>query len=276
MKKKILYISDLDGTLLRSNQTTSDYTNHIINSLTEEGVVFSYATARSIYSSSKVTEGLDAKIPVITYNGAFIVDNVTREVIDANYLDNDVYTLLQELFSEGIYPIVYSIIDGKERFSYYPEKSAKGIVEFVALRNDVRKRIVHSQEELIEGNIFYITCIESPEKIKPFYDKYKELYHCVYQRDIYSGEQWLEFMSKNATKASAIQRLKQITKSDYVIAFGDGINDLEMFEIADESYAMENAVPELKAIATKVIESNDMDGVAHWLSMMMQVNRPLC
>lgn len=269
MKKKILYVSDLDGTLLRSNQTTSDYTNHIINSLTEEGVVFSYATARSIYSSSKVTEGLDAKIPVITYNGAFIVDNVTREVINANYLDNNVYTLLQELFSEGIYPIVYSIIDGKERFSYYPEKSAKGIVEFVALRNDERKRIVHSQEELIEGNIFYITCIEAPEKIKPFYEKYKELYHCVYQRDIYSGEQWIEFMSKNATKASAIQRLKQITKSDYVIAFGDGINDLEMFEIADESYAMENAVPELKAIATKVIGSNDMDGVAYWLSKMM-------
>ena len=269
MKKKILYVSDLDGTLLRSNQTTSDYTNHIINSLTEEGVVFSYATARSIYSSSKVTEGLDAKIPVITYNGAFIVDNVTREVINANYLDNNVYTLLQELFSEGIYPIVYSIIDGRERFSYYPEKSAKGIVEFVALRNDERKRIVHSQEELIEGNIFYITCIEAPEKIKPFYEKYKELYHCVYQRDIYSGEQWLEFMSKNATKASAIQRLKQITKSDYVIAFGDGINDLEMFEIADESYAMENAVPELKAIATKVIGSNDMDGVAYWLSKMM-------
>lgn len=70
-------------------------------------------------------------------------------------------------------------------------------------------------------------------------------------------------------KASAIQRLKQITKSDYVIAFGDGINDLEMFEIADESYAMENAVPELKAIATKVIGSNDMDGVAYWLSKMM-------
>lgn len=206
---------------------------------------------------------------MVRYYEAFIVDNVTREVINANYLDNNVYTLLQELFSEGIYPIVYSIIDGKERFSYYPEKSAKGIVEFVALRNDERKRIVHSQEELIEGNIFYITCIEAPEKIKPFYEKYKELYHCVYQRDIYSGEQWLEFMSKNATKASAIQRLKQITKSDYVIAFGDGINDLEMFEIADESYAMENAVPELKAIATKVIGSNDMDGVAYWLSKMM-------
>lgn len=63
MKNKTLYVSELDGTLLRSNQTTSEYTNEVINSLTEKGIIFSYATARSIYTSSKVTKGLDAKIP---------------------------------------------------------------------------------------------------------------------------------------------------------------------------------------------------------------------
>lgn len=42
-------------------------------------------------------------------------------------------------------------------------------------------------------------------------------------------------------------------------------NDIEMFEIANESYAVENAVDELKAIATGIIESNDSDGVANWL-----------
>lgn len=36
MKNKTLYVSDLDGTLLRSNQTTSEYTNEVINSLTEK------------------------------------------------------------------------------------------------------------------------------------------------------------------------------------------------------------------------------------------------
>lgn len=40
MKNKTLYVSDLDGTLLRSNQTTSEYTNEVINSLTEKGIVF--------------------------------------------------------------------------------------------------------------------------------------------------------------------------------------------------------------------------------------------
>ena len=52
---------------------------------------------------------------------------------------------------------------------------------------------------------------------------------------------------------------------DYVIAFGDGVNDMEMFRLADEAYAVENAVEELKALATGVIDSNDSDGVARWL-----------
>ncbi len=52
---------------------------------------------------------------------------------------------------------------------------------------------------------------------------------------------------------------------EYIVAFGDGKNDIEMFEIADESYAVENAIDELKAIATGIIESNDSDGVAKWL-----------
>lgn len=173
--KKILYVSDLDGTLLRSNQTTSEYTNKIINILTDKGIFFSYATARSIHTAKIVTEGLDAKIPVITYNGACIVDNQTFEMLDANFLDNNIYVLLNELFSEGIYPTVYAMVDEKERFSNLPRKSSKGTLDFIASRNDFRKRIVDTEEELIAGDIFYITCIESPEKIKPFFEKYKDI-----------------------------------------------------------------------------------------------------
>lgn len=50
-----------------------------------------------------------------------------------------------------------------------------------------------------------------------------------------------------------------------MIAFGDAMNDIPMFEIADECYAVANAVPELKELATDVIESNEEDGVAKWL-----------
>ncbi|MEE3495490.1 MAG: HAD hydrolase family protein, partial [Butyrivibrio sp.] len=78
---KTLYVSDLDGTLLRSDEQMSEYTNNTINRLVSEGMLFSYATARSLITAKKVTKGLNAKIPLIVYNGAFIIDNVTEEVL---------------------------------------------------------------------------------------------------------------------------------------------------------------------------------------------------
>ena len=46
---KILYVSDLDGTLLRSNEQLSEYTAQTINRLVDNGLIFSYATARWTY-----------------------------------------------------------------------------------------------------------------------------------------------------------------------------------------------------------------------------------
>ena len=262
---RTLYVSDLDGTLLRRDQTTSDYTNRVINRLTKNGIIFSYATARSVYSSRIVTRGLNAPIPVILYNGAMILDLKTQEVLDSAFFGPDVRPLLDELFAAGIYPTVYAMVDGRERFSNLPAKSSRGTLDFLSSRNDARKRIVETEAELTAGDLFYLTCIEAPEKIGPFYEKYRDAFHCVYQKDIYSGEQWLEIMPKGATKAAAVQRLKVLTGCSRLVVFGDGMNDLEMFGIADEAYATENAVPELKQIATGVIGNNDDDAVAHWL-----------
>lgn len=150
LNKNILYISDLDGTLLRSNQMTSAYTNQVINRMTERGILFSYATARSIHTARIVTEGLNAKIPLILYNGVFIMDNQSGEIINANYFDDGVYSLLEDLFSQNVYPTVYSMLDGKERFSNIPEKSSEGTLEFIASRNDSRKRMVSTENELAD------------------------------------------------------------------------------------------------------------------------------
>ncbi len=72
-------------------------------------------------------------------------------------------------------------------------------------------------------------------------------------------------MPVKATKANAIRKLKKIWNCDRVVSFGDAVNDIPMFEISDECYAVENAVAELKAAATGIIDSNENDGVANWL-----------
>lgn len=265
MKTTTLYVSDLDGTLLRSSETISEYTIEVINKMTKQGILFSYATARSLITAKKVTNGLEAGIPLIVYNGAFIIDNRTGEVLAANYFTETVDDLLQDLFSCGVYPIVYAHISGVEKFSYIERQCSHGMLEFIATRTDSRKRPVETETELWEGNCFYITCIDAPDKLLPLYEKYKNQYHCVYQRDIYSGEQWLEIMPQTTTKANAILQLKEMLKCDRVVVFGDGLNDVEMFQVADESYAVANAVLELKQLATNFIDGNDEDGVAKWL-----------
>lgn len=264
--KKTLYLSDLDGTLLTSSRVVSEVSRDIINRLIKEGMLFSYATARSIVSAEKVTRGLKIHIPVILFNGVFLLEQNSQKVICGNYFDDSIYEVFETLFSYGIYPFVSAHIDGVEKVSFIGEKFTRGMQIFQESRTgDRRMRPVRTTEQLTAGDCFYLTCIDEPEKLEPLYERYQERYHMVYHRDIYSGEQWLEFMPQTASKANAAMQLKRLLECDRLVVFGDGKNDMDMFEAADECYAAENAVDELKEMATGIIGSNEEDGVARWL-----------
>ena len=49
---------------------------------------------------------------------------------------------------------------------------------------------------------------------------------------------------------------------DEVMVIGDSFNDYSMFEEFKESYAMGNAIPEIKEIAKHITDTNDNAGVA--------------
>lgn len=268
---KTLYISDLDGTLIHSDAKISDFTAQTINSLVEKGLIFSYATARSWHTSVKVTEGLKGHLPIILYNGAFVLENESKKIITSNFFHNDtVKYILDTLLENDVYPLVYSL-DGKdEHFSFVDENEhiTWGLRHFLNIRgNDPRYNPVCNVNELYRNDVFYFTCIDEPERLAPLYELFKGdvRLNCVYQADIYSKAQWLEIMPKAASKRNAVLQLKEILKCDKAVCFGDGKNDISMFEIADECYAVSNAAEELKAVATGIISSNNDDGVAKWL-----------
>lgn len=263
-----LYLSDLDGTLLRSDQRTSAFTNATINQLVNEGMLFSYATARSYHTARKVTAGLDAKIPLIVYNGAFIIDNITQELLLTNlFTAEEATSILHDVLHAGVSPIVYCLND-KERFVYNRTRINHETQEFVDSRQgDSRDTPVDSDDKLFRKGTFYFTCIDTAARLTPLYEKYRDIFTCVFSRDIYSGAQWLEIMPKAATKAHAARQLAKLLQCERIVAFGDAVNDIPLFEAADECYAVANAAPELKASATGVIAGNDEDGVAHWLAL---------
>lgn len=274
--EKTLYVTDLDGTLLNRKDRVSPKSIAIINDLVEKGMLFTYATARSLVSASVVTEGLSANIPVIAYNGAFIFRPDTGEILSREDFSGEERAYATEVIrANGICPLVYSFIDGVEKVSWLSGRENEGIRRYLSLRKgDRRLRAVEDQEKLYQGEIFYFTCIGEKDELQPVYDilSKDERYRCTIQQELYRPEYFCEIMPAGATKARAIRKLKKIWNCDRVVSFGDEINDIPMFEISDECYAVENAVEELKAVATGIIDSNENDGVANWLKAHCKIN----
>ncbi len=269
--EETLYLSDLDGTLLRSDQTLSARTCATVDRLVRAGVHFSYATARSIDTAARVTRGIGVDIPVIVHNGAFIVDSVTRRPLwSAKFTPEEEEAIYSAFLERGLFPLTYAVIDGKNRFSYIREKCGKAQWEFVLTRmgyeDDRRAREIFSPDGALDGDVYYFACIgDSERQLSPVYERLKDRFRCIFSRDIYTDAPWLEILPQGVSKATAAEKLRDLLGCKRIVCFGDAVNDLPMFEAADEEYAVANAAPELKKLATAVIGANDDDAVAAWL-----------
>ena len=164
--------------------------------------------------------------------------------------------------------MVYALVDVKERVTIINEKLNDGMKEYLTKRkDDPRINLTNDLHSLYQGEVYYFTVIGSYQELNSVYEMLKDNvnYNVTFQQEIYRDEYWLEIMPKTASKANAILKLKEILKCDEIVCFGDAINDLEMFKVSNQSYAMENAVDQLKKHATAIIDSNENDGVANWL-----------
>ena len=152
MDRDILYVSDLDGTLLNTHDRISPYSLNVINTLIEKGMRFTYATARSLVSASKVAEGLTLHIPVIVYNGAFIMEADTGKILYSTGMQVGERKFLEEYFDRaGIYPLIYTFREGQEKVRWYPSHENDGIRRYLSLhKTDRRMEPVAEDESLYQ------------------------------------------------------------------------------------------------------------------------------
>lgn len=269
MDKNTLYVTDLDGTLLRSDATLSPYTISTINRLTEQGLAFTYATARSIESARPIAGELNLRLPAITRNGAVLADNATGKHLEKALFTEEEVALLKEMLTELPRCGFVSCFLGEEMFkAYVPGNLVPGMVQYADYyRDDPKMKPVKTLEEMFFGQPGYVTLIDDREKAAKIYEKVRQYsgWECIFQKDTYWDEYWVEVCPRNCTKAKAILKMKEQYGFRKVVAFGDSVNDMPMFRAADEAYAVANALEALKEIATGVIGPNDEDAVARFL-----------
>lgn len=270
--KAPLFVSDLDYTLLRSDGTLSDYSAAIINGLLDEGLMFTFATARSYQSASHVTRSLHLRLPVITYGGTITMDPSQKRPSDIRLLDDRVVGAICTAVDEfpGAEPIFFTYETGRDWIRWRPSHVTSGVRSFLAARpDDQRLWPIDHWNELGEQTVFYVSIIGDLHTMRTLHETLRDDlvgYASFLGEDpATSGEYWLEIHAADGTKAQATRRLADNLGISKIVAFGDNHNDVPLFAIADEGYAVANAVQELRAVATETIGRNDDDAVARWL-----------
>ena len=266
---KTLVISDLDGTRLTAKENISAYSMENLNRMIDAGLHFTYATARSLNSAAKACWGLRQILPVILYNGALIKEPASGNTIYENYfkaeLRRQICAILKEL---NISPLVYSFKEGKERVSWVRGRETDGMRRYLSRRSgDSRLNPVGDPQDLEGDGVFYYTFIDALNSVERLRNAVQQLtgIRMIFQQEKYQSGYWLEIMPDNTTKGEAAKVLKEHLKAERVVVFGDALNDRELFEMADERYAVGNAELSLKEIATGVIGYSEEDSVAKFL-----------
>ena len=267
---KTLFISDLDGTLLSPEPAITEKTALVISSLTAQGLSFTFATARSVYSAVPITSALEINVPCILMNGVSIYDIASGSYIKNEFIEPPASAEVLRAFERnGVHCFMYRI-ENDTLICYYSELTSNVMRSFAEVRkNSYKKPFVRLEHlsEMADGCAVYFTTTGPYEELYPVkcaVEKIAGVDHAFYL-DVYNGAWYLEVFSDKASKAAGIGFLREKYGFDKVVAFGDNLNDLPMFSRADVRVAVKNARPEVIAAADLIAPSNSEDGVAMWL-----------
>lgn len=267
-----LYVSDLDGTLLNNEKSISSYTAKVINDGLRKGYKFAIATARFPYACDHRLEELDLSLPGIVINGVMLYNFDTGQFPMVHVMDKQTATEVLGMFKDHkISPFLYLFKDD-QILIYFEDEASKAQTQYYSDRAlefaKTVERVDDLKQTLENGDPFYLAVTGDRDQLKELNDALVQsgLVATAFYLNIYDGSYCLEVFSKKASKKNAIGDLKKFVDFDELVVFGDNLNDLAMFSLADRSYATGNALPEVKEKATAVIGSNNEDGVAKKLA----------
>ena len=273
-----LFVTDLDGTLLNSNKEVSIKSTEILNKLIDNGVNFTVATARTPATVVDLLQDVNLKLPAVLMNGVLLYDIKEEKYINIKEIGKDTVDKVFDVLNKFDKNAMVYGIRNNHLWVYHKEFEYSWEYNFYKERADRKQKtflkVENYQECINESKIINFIVFDKYEKIKGIYEELKKIdeISVEYYEDIYEkGCYFLEAYSAEASKANGIKLLSDYIEHDKLICFGDNLNDIPMFELADDCYATANAVERVKEISTDVIGSCDEDGVALFIENKLKV-----
>ncbi len=265
-----LIFFDLDGTLLNDASEITVFTKDTLALLRDNNIAYSVATGRTMLSAQPIMQGHDFDLPQIYSNGVTVWHPETQQLTLDNLLNNvEVSMVVDAAARHAITPFVNAIDLDNQYLIFHPDT-----------QHDIERNLIDRYLSKTPAKLLPLTELAENSRVtnismigdqKPIHKIWTQLNQhknlVAYSGPALEGNNfsWLDIHHSNASKGTAVINMKEHLGASNVIWFGDSTNDLSMLQIADESYAPDNAKDQIKQVVDQVIGNNHEDGIARFL-----------
>ena len=270
--------SDMDGTLLNDKMVISKRNAAAVKEAQKQGIHFIVSTGRAYDEVKPLITEAGFKCPMITLNGAFVLDENGKEISAAPIPDSIAKKIMLTLKKNGLY---FEVITAKGVCSDNKAKRIENFAELLAsISPDTPYKLAvtlaSARMELMNINYVdnYMDLVDDPKTVigkivvfspegqkvlGPIKDELSKNDNLVITS---SGPGNIEINHVNAQKGVALQAYADSLNipMDNVMAIGDNNNDVSMLKAAGISYAMGNGSDEVKMLAKYITAPNTEDG----------------
>lgn len=239
-------ITDLDGTLLRTDKTVSEYTYAVLKKCHDKGMILMAATARPERTILTYCDQIGFEA-ITTLNGARII--LPHSIIENGIEPSSAENILKKVIM--IPDLVLAVETGNGIFSNVPipEWNTTVFNGFPALpaKSVLYKLLLSSNTNNIQQEV--------KKALTP--DTYMTV----------ADGKLIQIMSTASTKWNGIRIMLKAAgiRQNDAIYFGDDNDDIEPIKNCGVGVAVSNAIDEVLDAADYITERNDMDGVAQYI-----------
>lgn len=274
-----LIASDMDGTLLNNNHDIDKETVEAIRKAEEAGIIFAISTGREYESVKPILDKHNIKAQCILSNGAEYRDEEGNILDKVNINEESAKRVIDILEKNNLSARIFT---NKGVFTTSTREEA--LKEVMYRTMSLNPGLTEDEAREISENLGFFIGLQYIEDINKFFEEGIEIRKFVaFNKDIDLIDKMKKVISEieglsisssfidnieitdiNAQKGIILEQVavKMGIDREEVMILGDSFNDYSMFEIFEETVAMENAIPEVKAVAKYITDTNDNLGVA--------------
>lgn len=256
-----MVVTDMDGTLLNSQHEVSARFFELFAHLQKQGIQFVAASGRQYSSMISKLDAIKNDVLFIAENGAYVRfkgETLLTTAFPAEKLQSVLETVRK---TPDLHPVLCTkdnaYVEGSHvKFinllkEYYSDFII--VPDHKQITNDVLKVAIYHFESAEMYTYPVVQHLERELKVKV------------------SGSNWVDISHPNANKGYALKLVMDRLglKSHEIMVFGDYNNDLEMLQLADYSFAMANAHPNVKKVARYETKDNNNYGVETILEQLL-------